>query len=1466
MGLDSGSKCGAHIYNVSLAGLLSLFRSTGTESETNNATSVYIDFNWLYINKTKSSDSIKYRVDKIINIMNIFAKCGCISYPICDPEIRHNTKRAFIYRRAKNLVSDIKIRSARYELQKVTQELMNNDLSIGSKTELIEKQSNLRKLASKNLSSSESINNAIRLLKEALADKEAKLTNESGGRIEELKTGLYQADLLISKLHSNDPSSFIIGNDADFMMLVGSNSIQLKDFNHCMRTSKITNITLMFSSNALAKQMHIKLQTFGDKSSIFKPSEYEFFSKYKSLRTRAIIGFSLGSDIYPGGCKGTGPSKLNNEILKIEKSGSQNLDNDLIAWLSNKMSTTISVIESYIEVLMYEPADDLGPDFKDRNKYDYLEERPSSVHYYSEDFIHDNDNHCVIIRDKAELFNCQSIDSIVSHICLEFEMKQCTKCKSNVCRHCLISETNSTNMCLKCYHGDNFIDTSDLESKDKSQLIKEISTNSYGGSYRLGHLSDCPLDELQIIYKDIVINKNLENNIANVKYPLQSWASTFSSGKANVIDSFNFYSEGGSFLFRDSFKKYVPNLLYFLEQCVTFNNHKHRISLPYWNKVYDILPGLITNIAYNSRRDSAFRVCFRCIRHLTDPKFEDVRISKVNVIELISDEGNTLALYWSCRIPASMKDVFYNVKICMTYDGDLQCSECDCVAAGGEKEYQFDHNNHMICVHICPAIMKITTLLCDFMAEDLCYELCSELTKKPTYDTYEENEMNQMRKSIITLSSIALTSRGKKVSDNLSSLSIIEILQSYFNVGTEKSKASTTYNGLCPLQHMPISRILRKSIFSLGKKMIMNEDYTFEHNKLRIDKSIFEPNYSLVAFILENVFKIKDDDAIYKYIGFKILNHRSDKMSTEKDSYDIKALTSIWNNGIELSKIRPRKINNKAGHGKKQLKPAIHKKKTTMKLRSRRKSKPTGSRGCSYKCCFPGCNSAYPKDNVNWHRVLTEPKNPPKTSRYEQWKNYYIKLRTIWVIKDRLGIKSKNIAYPVWCSLHENPTPFKAETKFKFNGKEFKEKFNIFPVPSNVGPKVSNAITENKGIGIDRGNNNFLKKTDENDKLGMIMGYCTYSPNRIKTGAEAKLLKNANLLNEKKKTVPRKLTFESRLVPVNEPYVKLGMKCEEVKRRTGFRNEKSLLACALIACNGSIDILITSSSKLTWYEEWFLFFEFGWGKTMRRWQDICSASAYDINNSTARRIFDIKMLQIYKCRESWPPFAFYEEDAKFRNNKWNDKFNGKRIIMWDNTNINFNFKPTASHVQRLTYSTYYGTNCAKGGVGKQLCAWQRGTDLWTGGVSDTEYFIGELKRNGINENNENSNISKNTLIDMAILDSQQLFQDEDLVDGKLVKFVNYLDKGYRVTREIHAHDQKVVQPIYVSNKVGFSFEDGLCSSEVASDRSGNERAVRLAKLSDFLTDGVHNNQSFERMNIFWKCFNFLTNFMTEPSL
>ena len=123
-------------------------------------------------------------------------------------------------------------------------------------------------------------------------------------------------------------------------------------------------------------------------------------------------------------------------------------------------------------------------------------------------------------------------------------------------------------------------------------------------------------------------------------------------------------------------------------------------------------------------------------------------------------------------------------------------------------------------------------------------------------------------------------------------------------------------------------------------------------------------------------------------------------------------------------------------------------------------------------------------------------------------------------------------------------------------------------------------------------------------------------------------------------------------------------------------------------------------------------------------------------------MFNMKLLQSCHFRESWTSFDFYEEDAKFCNEKWNAKFYVEIFVIWDNTNFNLKFKSSASHIQTLTHSTYYGRYCAKEGFGKQLCAWKRGVDLWTGGVSDAECFIGELKKRVINVNDDNANNEK----------------------------------------------------------------------------------------------------------------------------
>ena len=68
------------------------------------------------------------------------------------------------------------------------------------------------------------------------------------------------------------------------------------------------------------------------------------------------------------------------------------------------------------------------------------------------------------------------------------------------------------------------------------------------------------------------------------------------------------------------------------------------------------------------------------------------------------------------------------------------------------------------------------------------------------------------------------------------------------------------------------------------------------------------------------------------------------------------------------------------------------------------------------------------------------------------------------------------------------------------------------------------------------------------------------------------------------------------------------------------------------------------------------------------------------------------------CRDSWPRYVSYEEDSILRNDEWNQKYDGKRVIMWDDTNINFQFKPSGADEQRITYSHYYGGNVGKGGL------------------------------------------------------------------------------------------------------------------------------------------------------------------------
>ena len=73
------------------------------------------------------------------------------------------------------------------------------------------------------------------------------------------------------------------------------------------------------------------------------------------------------------------------------------------------------------------------------------------------------------------------------------------------------------------------------------------------------------------------------------------------------------------------------------------------------------------------------------------------------------------------------------------------------------------------------------------------------------------------------------------------------------------------------------------------------------------------------------------------------------------------------------------------------------------------------------------------------------------------------------------------------------------------------------------------------------------------------------------------------------------------------------------------------------------------------------------------------------------------------CMQRWPTFSFDKEDLLFWHSSWNEKHSDARLTMWDDANVNLNYKPSLSHTHRLTCSPYCGSNCDEGPIFLQCC-------------------------------------------------------------------------------------------------------------------------------------------------------------------
>ena len=465
-------------------------------------------------------------------------------------------------------------------------------------------------------------------------------------------------------------------------------------------------------------------------------------------------------------------------------------------------------------------------------------------------------------------------------------------------------------------------------------------------------------------------------------------------------------------------------------------------------------------------------------------------------------------------------------------------------------------------------------------------------------------------------------------------------------------------------------------------------------------------------------------------------------------------------------------------------------------------------------------------------------------------------------ISDRFNVKSRCHV----CEHHNFEEVSKSTTITLNNGDKMNFTYKLV-VPSGAGPSTE-PKTLSRGTGRDRGVRKMLENIGEDEakkKPSDEWAMCAQKMAEESCTDQVRIQLNASVaaaadIPQRKGNADDFIDDKGKLfraTPVTEtkrlhlkvddaPVVQPGMSDDEVKRRTGFPNEMTMLSYSIVACDGNVDIIKRRQTSLTWYEEWFLMFEYVWNRSLTRLEDVQKTFS-DLRREDVLEVIDAKLTICRASRDSWPMFASFQEDKTLQQDKWASRYHGMRPVMWDMTGISaYGF--SNADWQRLTFSSYYSENCFKGGIFCQPCGWMGTVNLWTGGVSDSDYNrrAGYLKK-------------------------QWRFQENDLVeiDGerRVVRFLNIYDKGYRAKMAAWENGrQLVLQPDFKESDKRFNRDQTISSASVASDRGGNERVVNVSKRAGLISKGFQTNADAIRFNNVWLTWSFQANFMFERVL
>ena len=122
----------------------------------------------------------------------------------------------------------------------------------------------------------------------------------------------------------------------------------------------------------------------------------------------------------------------------------------------------------------------------------------------------------------------------------------------------------------------------------------------------------------------------------------------------------------------------------------------------------------------------------------------------------------------------------------------------------------------------------------------ICYELASIWKNVDLTNEYDSEDLKKVTTAVCILASVAYSSKGDLIMDDLTSLSIMEILMKHFSVGTERTKHSER-SLLYPLEYTPLASLCEKSIFKIAEeRMTLTEETELVQQNILLP---FKPKY-----------------------------------------------------------------------------------------------------------------------------------------------------------------------------------------------------------------------------------------------------------------------------------------------------------------------------------------------------------------------------------------------------------------------------------------------------------------------------------------------------------------------------------------------------------------------------------------------------------------------------------------------